>query len=170
MWLSASRGKNTILAWWIYWSHSQFLFSPHGIQVSLEISRDLLFVSHLKKKGADTWVTAEVFNINSLSSRTQLGHLYLTHSIGVRWICIFGVLECAIAQKATGWNQTCTKRQWLIVCFTIQSVSSREVAVQLQKWLSLLNWQWPLENSIQNNNMIAWLLRWVFHLITDINY
>lgn len=37
-----------------------------------------------KKKGADTWVTAEVFNINSLSSRTQLGHLYLTHSIGVR--------------------------------------------------------------------------------------
>lgn len=37
-----------------------------------------------KKKSADTWVTAGVFNINSLSSRTQLGHLYLTCSIGVR--------------------------------------------------------------------------------------
>ncbi len=145
--------RTQYLAWWIYWSHSQFLFSPHGIQVSLEISRDLLFVSRCKKKktSADTWVTAEVFNINSLSSRTQLGHLYLTHSIGVRWICISGVLECASAQERR-WNHgtvtACSKRQsdWLL--FTIQSGSCNEAqAVRKQqcnykKWHYLFpNWQ-----------------------------
>lgn len=47
---------------------------------------------------AGTWVNVKVFNINSLSSRTQLGHLYLTHSIGSEWIWIYGPKE-----GATGW-------------------------------------------------------------------
>lgn len=54
-----------------------------------DMNRSAFFCLRQRKGGENTfrprWRTGEcarVFNINSLSSRTQLGHLYLTHPIG----------------------------------------------------------------------------------------
>lgn len=107
MWLSASWGKSTIFC--LMNLLKPPLVSPLTPGES-GIIRDMnrsAFLSWRKKKktggkthflSTGTRVNVKMFNINSLSSRTQLGHLYLTHSIGSEWIWIYGPKE-----GATGW-------------------------------------------------------------------
>lgn len=86
--------------------HSVLALAP-GIQVSLETHTDLLFVLQKKRLKKwichSEWVTEEVFNINGLSSRTQLGHLYLTHSIVCEWIWIVSCIKQQPKKTISSW-------------------------------------------------------------------
>lgn len=111
MWLSASWGKSAVF-------YLMNLLKPPLVSPLTPgesgIIRDMnrsAFLSQ-RKKGkthflhAGTRANVRVFNINSLSSRTQLGHLYLTHSIGSEWIWIYSPKE-----GATGWITKWNLRQ-----------------------------------------------------------
>lgn len=113
MWLSASWGKSAVF-------YLMNLLKPPLVSPLTPgesgIIRDMnrsAFLSRRKKGKTDflhagTRANVRVFNINSLSSRTQLGHLYLTHSIGSEWIWIYGPKE-----GATGWITKWNLRQTL---------------------------------------------------------
>lgn len=102
MWLSASWGKSTVFCL-MNLLKPQLVspLTPGESGIIRDANRSAFCLSERRGKHflcAGTWANVKVFNINSLSSRTQLGHLCLTHSIGSKWIWIYGPME-----GATGW-------------------------------------------------------------------
>lgn len=102
MWLSASWGKSTVFCL-MNLLKPQLVspLTPGESGIIRDANRSAFCLRERRGKHflcAGTWANVMVFNINSLSSRTQLGHLCLTHSIGSEWIWIYGPME-----GATGW-------------------------------------------------------------------